>query len=183
MMVAKKYRIQRGRPRDGQRPRKKRFLVVTNGEVTDREYFKGLQTELADAVIDVRSDRADPAALAKYAHDLVKREGVRLSKKRDTDGFEAVYVVTDVDEFTAAQLKSASATCNNAGMTFVVSNPCFEVWLVDHLVSCPESYTEARDVERRAAALKIVSGSRNKHIEYSRIADKWREACANARMQ
>lgn len=179
-MVAKKYQAKRGRPSASQRPRKRRFLVVTNGEVTERQYFKGLQAELGDVVIDVRSDKADPASLAKYALGLAKREG-GSSKKRDDEGFQAIYVVTDVDQFTSAQFKIASATCSKAGMELIVSNPCFEVWLVDHLASCPESHTEARDVERRAAELKIVSGSRNKHVEYSCISGKGREACANAR--
>jgi hypothetical protein len=46
------------------RPRKKRYLVVTNGEVAEPQHFKGLEKELGDVAIEVRPYRKDPSALA-----------------------------------------------------------------------------------------------------------------------
>lgn len=178
-MAARRTRMPSGRPKANQRPRKRRFLVVTNGEVTELEYFEGLRSELEDVVIDVRSDRLDPAALSRKAYDLVKREGT--SKRREADGFQKVYVVTDVDDFTAAQFRAARDMCKKGDMALVISNPCFEVWLVDHLATCPESFTEAKAVESRAAKLGIVHGSRNKHVDYQVIKGKGADACSNAR--
>ena len=141
-----------GRPNGNMRPRKKRYLVVTNGEVTEPQYFKGLEKENAS----------------------------NTSGNRGVDGFQRVFVVTDVDDFTVKQFQDARRICKNEGMEFIITNPCFEVWLVDHLVCCPGAYTEAKDAERKAAELGIVGGSRDKHVVYASIEGKRAQACENA---
>ncbi|WP_234923993.1 RloB family protein [Bifidobacterium longum] len=45
-----------------------------------------------------------------------------------------------------------------------MSNPCFEVWLLDHMKACPPSYTLTPDVESAAAKAGIVGGNRNKYV-------------------
>ena len=181
-MTAKRKRMRSGRPNGNMRPRKKRYLVVTNGEVTEPQYFKGLEKELGDVVIEVRPYRKDPSALAAAAKDLKDREAnaSNSSGNRGVDGFQRVFVVTDVDDFTVKQFQDARRTCKNEGMELVITNPCFEVWLVDHLVCCPDTYSEAKDVERKASALGIVGGSRSKHVVYASIEGKRGQACENA---
>lgn len=180
-MAARRKRLGHGRP-DGRRPRKKRYLVVTNGEVTEPQYFAGLTRELGDVVIEVRHFRKDPSALAETARALKTREEEAVSSTSGliADGFENVFVVTDVDEFTAGQLRDAQRTCADCRMELIVSNPCFEVWLVDHVACCPETFSQTRDVEAKAAELGLVEGSRNKQVVYSAIAGKRDIACANA---
>jgi hypothetical protein len=73
-MTSKHRRLGAGRPGGCRRPRKRRYLVVTNGEVTEPEYFDGLQSELEDIVIEVRSFRKDPSALASTAVNLKRCE-------------------------------------------------------------------------------------------------------------
>lgn len=53
--------------------------------------------------------------------------------------------------------------------------------MLDHLICCPTAFTEARDVERKAAELGIIGGSRNKHVNYPLIKGKSDDACANSR--
>lgn len=92
--------------------------MVTNGEVTEPQYFKGLEKELENVVIEVRHFRKDPGALAAVAKELKDKEsdvGVS-SSGYGVDGFQRVYVVTDVDEFTSKQFQEARRTCKEAGM-------------------------------------------------------------------
>jgi hypothetical protein len=182
-VASKRRHLGRGRPKGASRPRKKRYLIVTNGEVTERQYFDGLEEELGGVVFTVRSFRADPAALAKTARDLKRSEerGSASDGRSGTDGFQHVFVVTDVDRFTPAQLQEARRICRESGMELVISNPCFEVWLIDHLMRCPDSFVTARDVERKATDLGIVGGSRNKHVNYQVLEGRYAEACTNAR--
>lgn len=147
-MSSRRKDLPAGRPRGGQRPRKARYLVVTNGEVTESQYFHGLEAELGNAVISVRSFRADPSALADKAKDLKAKEDA-ASSGRGVDGFRGVFVVTDVDQFTAEQFQEARRTFKDYKMGLIISNPCFEVWLVDHIMRCPDSFTMAQDVERK----------------------------------
>ena len=34
--------------------------------------------------------------------------------------------------------------CKNEGMELIITNPCFEVWLLDHLVCCPDTFPRQR---------------------------------------
>lgn len=127
-MATRQRRMKSGRPNPNQRTRKKRYLVVTNGEVTEPQYFKGLEKELKDAVIEVRSFRRDPGALAETARNLKQREMASESPgSHGIDGFQCVYVVTDVDQFTPTQFQKARRVCKENDMELSISNPCFEV--------------------------------------------------------
>ena len=70
---------------------------------------------------------------------------------------------------TVQQFQDARRTCKDGGIEHVISNPRFEVWLLDHLARCPDSHSETKNVERKAADLRIVGGSRDKHINYDKI--------------
>ena len=96
-------------------------------------------------------------------------QGQRVIASRSADGLRRAYVVTDVGELTAQQFQDARRICKDSGIELAISNPCLEVWLVDHLARCPDSHSETRGVERRAADLGIVGGSGNKHVDYDRI--------------
>lgn len=116
------------------RPRKRRFLVVAGGAVTEKQYFKQLES-LYDVIIDYQQKNNSPKQLAKLAVKL-KRED-----KRDTstDCYERIWVVVDVDDFH--DHGEAARICNDNGIELIISNPCFEVWLLDYVTACPSSYT------------------------------------------
>lgn len=111
-----------------------------------------------------------PKQLAKLAVKL-KRED-----KRDTstDCYERIWVVVDVDDFH--DHGEAARICNDNGIELVISNPCFEVWLLDYVKACPSSYTLTPDVESAAAEAKVVGGTRNKYINTELIDKEHLEA-------
>ena len=178
-MTTRHRRLGAGRPAERRRPRRRRYLVVTNGEVTEPEYFHGLQTELDNVVLEVRHFRRDPSALASVAGDLKRSESASAVSK-GADDFAGVFAVTDVDDFPPEQFRRARRVCKEAGVELIVSNPCFEVWLIDHFVTCADAYALTRDVERKAAELGLTGGERNKHVVYDRLRGKHELACVNA---
>lgn len=108
-MASKHGRLKSGRQSPARRPRKRRYLVVTNGEVTETQYFNCHTKELGDVVIEVRSFRRDPSGLAKLASDLKtseERSGSRTAWN-SVDGFQCVYVVTDVDRYAKPAWRDA----------------------------------------------------------------------------
>ncbi|MGN0071889.1 MAG: RloB family protein [Atopobiaceae bacterium] len=170
-----------GRGKGSQRKRRRRYLVVTNGEVTEPEYLRGLESEFDDVVVDIRTARRDPAGLARYAKELTGKEKASNSG-RGVDGFRRTFVVTDVDEFTARSLQSANRICNASGIGLVISNPCFEVWLIDYELVCPEGFAQTRTVERKAKQLGLVGGAGDKNIDYEKLRGRYEGACKNAGM-
>ncbi|KFF30485.1 RloB family protein [Bifidobacterium bombi] len=168
--------LQHGRNvRRGHHRRKVRYLIVGGGEVTEKQYFLHLR-KLFDVAIDYRWDHCDPSKLASLAVECKKN----AAKDAGVDGYRAVWVVVDVDEYTASQLRLAQKTCQKAGMKLIISNPCFEVWLVDHIRLCPESHKGTKEVEELAKTLGITAGRNNKSIREDSIEGKLEAAKANA---
>ncbi|MBT1173183.1 RloB domain-containing protein [Bifidobacterium sp. MA2] len=162
--------------RRSNRVRARRYLVVCGGEVTEHQYFEYLETTMKDVVITVISKTLAPAQLADYAMEL------KHDDERDNDDprdrYACVFVVVDVDDFH--DHAQAQRTCTRSGMHLVISNPCFEVWLIDHVRSCPPSYTITADVEKYAAKLQVTTGPRNKYINLTLVEGHIQDAIGNA---
>ena len=87
------------------RPRKRRFLVVAGGAVTEKQYFKQLES-LYDVIIDYQQKNNSPKQRAKLAVKL-KREDKRDTctdcYERDTGWWSMLTIFTT----TAKQRESA----------------------------------------------------------------------------
>ncbi|MGK4256647.1 RloB family protein [Bifidobacterium pullorum] len=157
------------------RHRHRRYLIVCGGEVTEREYFQhiGQHGEVRFTVV---SKTLDPESLARHAAKL-KYEDSR-NAENGVDPYAGVWVVTDVDEYR--NHAQAQRICKKNGMELIISNPYFEVWLIDHVRVCPDSYTQTSSVERYAADLGVTTGHRHKYIDFQKIDGHMADAIANA---
>lgn len=147
----------RGRSRGGRSVRRpQRVLVVTNGEVTETEYCNLLNKEEAQKERGERSFHItckfkpfDPKRLAEHALGIVADDKKASAKSGGgkSEHFSLVYVIVDVDNMKAENLRAAQSICRSNGMNLVISNPCMEVWLIDHEKACPPGITTAREAE------------------------------------
>ena len=134
------------------RARKKRYLVVAGGAVTEKQYFKRLAS-IYDVVIEYQQKNESPEHLADFARKLKEEDERDIS----TDCYEKIWVVVDVDDFHGHS--QAAKICKDNGIELIISNPCFEVWLLDHVSVCPPSFTLTSTVESAAAKAGIVGGN------------------------
>lgn len=161
-------RLPRGRSTK-KRSRGKRYLIVTNGKVTEKEYFEklvdlyGLRGRV---VIDKGAAGRDPKTLVERAADLKAKED-REARKERFDSWESVWAVTDVDGFS---MFAAQQLARQEAVGLAVSNPCFEVWLIDHMIVCPESCSETKACEKKAQELGVTCsrGKKGKSLEKSK---------------
>lgn len=191
------------RPNAGHRgktkPRSKRFLIYSGGIVTEMEYFQYVRRHLfgdyvkslrikngeVDDPVRVEADGVDPKTLVDGAVELLQ-EDKKDAQKESYDPFSVVWAVTDVDDFgkNGDKLRAAVDKGHRNGVEVIISNPCFDVWLIDHKQSCPSSYTQTPDCEKLAKKLGLIDMSRNrnnpKHICQKEIAGKYAMAAKNA---
>lgn len=161
-------RLPRGRSTK-KRSRGKRYLIVTNGKVTEKEYFErlvdlyGLRSRV---VIDKGAAGRDPKTLVERAADLKAKED-REARRERFDSWESVWAVTDVDAFS---MFAAQQLARQEAVGLAVSNPCFEVWLIDHMIVCPESCSETKACEKKAQELGVTCsrGKKSKSLEKSK---------------
>ncbi len=100
-------------------PKKKKFLIVCEGENTEPSYFR--QFRLATATVY-------PVGEGHNTESLVERAMV-LSKK---DKYDEVWCVFDKDDFTNQSFNAAIETAKRNKMKVAYSNQAFEYWLLLH---------------------------------------------------
>lgn len=181
------------------KPRNKRFLIYSGGIVTEVEYFQYVRRHLfgdyvknlriksgeVDDPVRVEADGVDPKTLVEGAARLL-HEDKKDAKKESYDPFAVVWAVTDVDDFgkNGDKLRAAVDKGRQSGVEVIISNPCFDVWLIDHKQPCPLLYTQTSECEKLAKRLGLIDMSRNrnnpKHIRQEAIAEQYAAAAKNA---
>jgi hypothetical protein len=118
-------------------PSGKAFLIVTEGEKTEPNYFAALRSRLnlraADVEI-VHPPGTDPVTLTKKAIEL-RDERKEQSEKSFVVEYDEVWVLFDLEKFhdgRRAHAKTAMKLKEAKGIRFAFSDPCFEYWLLLH---------------------------------------------------
>lgn len=161
----------RGRPLNRPRaqvPERSRILVVCEGEVTEVEYLQGLRQSLRASGVSIRS-----AELKGGGSDPlnVLKEALRISS---ADEFDEVWVVVDVD--THERLPEALSLARRNKVLMVVTNPCFEVWLLWHYQDCRAPQT-SKSLRR---ALRKEGHHDEKHLPNRFPFERWADAVERA---
>lgn len=114
-------------------------LILCGAEKTESAYFTGLRKLRQNPAlsIKIKEKGVDPVKLVRYA-----------AKIRQEQEFDEVWCVVDVDNF---DLKPAVGEARDLGIELVVSNPCFEYWLLLHHEHCT---AHLKDYEATARRLK-----------------------------
>lgn len=122
-----------------------RVLVVTEGAITEVQYLQRLAQHLKASGLKVvspkvKAGKRDPLGVLEYAQMLAGKAA---------DEYDEIWIVVDVDDH--ATLDDCLLQASRYRVRVVVSNPCFEVWLLwhyaDHDKYCKNS--ELSDILKR----------------------------------
>ena len=179
--------LSKGR-RHSPKRRGKRVLISCNAKVTEPRYFRALCEELgiSGALIHIVTSDAgkDPLTLVRGVAKELERDR-NEAKKEGFEPYHSAWAVTDADRFG---LSEAQALARRSGVELVISNPCFEVWLIDHRCVCPENCADAKPCQDYAAKVGVIESTDHKRASRSKMKDvsipsiegRVREALANA---
>lgn len=144
----------------------KRVLIVSEGEVTEPNYFEAFKAfaGLVNVDVDVCGKECDsaPISVVDFAEKKANSEGHFSS-----GGYDVVYCVFDRDTHESFERAFSKVYSLNKSDKFlarhiesVVSYPCFEIWLLFHFVYTRTPFTESgkkSPADMVAAALRKVS--------------------------
>lgn len=177
--------LARGRKKQT-RAKRKRHLIVSNGRVTETEYFNFLINEMdARGSVRYRHIDGDPLKVAKQVSRELESDK-KAGKAGEIEELSSAWIVVDSDEFR--NLAKAEREAKTKGIKLAISNPCFEVWLIDHVSPCPETSASTLQCEKRARDLGVLkstdpkrsSASKFKSVNLAVIEGKKAQALANA---
>lgn len=168
------------------RAKRKRHLIVSNGRVTETEYFNFLINEMdVRGSVRYRHIDGDPLKVVKQVSRELESDK-KAGKAGEIEELSSAWIVVDSDEFR--NLAKAEREAMTKGIKLAISNPCFEVWLIDHVSPCPETSASTLQCEKRARDLGVLkstdpkrsSASKFKSVNLAVIEGKKAQALANA---
>jgi hypothetical protein len=124
------------RTQSGRQPRRQ-IVILCEGVQTEPNYIAALARRMSNtAAIIPRTQHTDPEGLV--------REG--LARLRADRGIERLFVISDCD--THANLNDAIGLASNTiirskRVELIISDPCFEAWLISHFEYCRAPLTPA----------------------------------------
>lgn len=148
------------------------IVIASEGKDTERIYFKALAKEYANPRVHVHllerregeENNSSPEHVLKQLNDY--------KGQYDLEYDDELWLVVDRDRWTEAMLSHVATECaQDDYMHVALSNPCFELWLLLHLVDAnlltPEEQQQWMENRRRSknsapflkALLRRVMGS------------------------
>lgn len=111
------------------------IVIASEGKDTERIYFKALAKEYTNPRVHVhilkRSE--DEKNNSSPEHVLEQLNEYKCQYELEAD--DELWLVTDKDHWTEAMLSRVATECmQDVSMHMALSNPCFELWLLLHLV-------------------------------------------------
>lgn len=153
------------------------FLIVTEGEKTEPNYFKSLVNELPDhlVAIEIVGEGANTISVVKAA--------IKIRTKRNEQNllppFDEVWVVFDKDDFPARNFNRAIELATKEKIKVAYSNEAFELWYILHFQYLDAAVNRDRYIE----ILKEILGKykKNDNEMYHLMNDKGDEKKAISR--
>lgn len=125
---------------------KKTYLIVTNGAVTEPQYFQSYEFPNLKIVHSEGSPLETMCKAVKIAGEQRKAQAK----------YAGVWVVVDKDNYEETELQQAQKLGKQKNIDLIVSVPCFEIWLLWHLQECGSHQTTSQAQERFERALSAI---------------------------
>lgn len=160
------------------RPQNINILIAAEGKnATETNYFRSFNREHAGFVIHfVRKGSTDPKNMMKDLADAWK------SLKLSIEKGDKAFIVLDLDcDIYAEKLKQIiQLSKKNKHVTFIVSNPCFEVWFLMHYLYSTHPFANSGEVIQALDAKNRIPGYGKSMNVYHWIKDNLYTALANS---
>lgn len=163
----------------GKRLRKRKKIIFIGAEgknKTETKYFNSFN-RLQDTYIVkfARNNRTDPKGMVTSIHKEASTEGIT-----GRNGDE-VYVLLDADseQYKKEQIKEAISIGKNKNVNVIISNPCFELWLLLHFEYTTKYFSSNRELIKE---LKRYIKNYEKNLDvFTMLEDKQMDALKNAK--
>jgi RloB-like protein len=133
-----------------------RFLIVSEGELTERQYLASIRRSLRARSNDIDfipPGPTSPVEIVKRALDL------RRKANAEKDPYDFVWCVFDVeskvDQKARPRLSDAIVMAQQLKINIALSNPCFELWILLH-VTQQEAWIGSDKVQILCSRLGLV---------------------------
>ncbi len=167
------------------------FLIVSEGENTEPEYFKYVRDKLKLGAVNVEITKSTLGTAAdqvvEYAIELKQQREEAATKDRLGFGevvYDEVWAVFDMDTaVSSGKWSRASSLSQTNGIKLAHSHPCFEYWILLHwgFTARPfQNYTQTKAELRGIHELRAYDKNRG-YMKNSVAPHMWEKAADGER--
>lgn len=111
------------------------IIIAAEGEHTEKIYFEALRAFARNSRVHIKILERDEEHKHNSAPEYVLDQLTEYKKENALDPDDELWLVIDRDDWKQAALRVVAQTCaQDEAMHLALSNPCFELWLMLHLV-------------------------------------------------
>ncbi len=151
------------------------IIIATEGTCTETIYFEDLasfegyqNSRVQVEVVSRNSNESSPSHVLDSLEEFKRKW--RLNKA------DELWMVIDVDRWGMKKISDVATKCYQKKYFLVVSNPCFEIWLLLHVQSL-DGYTETELEELREN--KKVGGRTRLELELKKVLGEYNKTSPN----
>jgi hypothetical protein len=117
-------------------------IIATEGEKTEKQYFDIFEnTRIQVRVISTEDGLSSP----EHVFERLKE----FHEQYELNDDDELWLMIDVDRWGNQKLSQISSATRQKGFSLAISNPCFEVWLLLHLVDVIPINSTCNNVKAR----------------------------------
>ena len=111
------------------------FVIVCEGAKTEIDYFQNFKIVKQQRIKIVPVAPSDNKSAPKWVLDQAVKKAEEIGLNED----DQLWIITDTDRWKVEHLRTIQEACESIkNWNFVISNPCFEVWLHAHVQDLEE---------------------------------------------
>lgn len=117
-------------------------LVATEGNnKTEKTYFREYNKSLKGCkIVFSNGNNTDPVKIVSDAINSAQNKGIEIGRG------DSIFAVMDIDFNKESQIYKARKLAEKNGVELILSNPCFEVWLLLHFRYSTHGYQNNHEV-------------------------------------
>lgn len=131
------------------------IVIAAEGKDTERIYFEALANKYINPRVHVHILKREKEEQNNSSPKHVLRQLVDYEKQYELESDDELWLVVDRDRWTDEMLSNVATKCaQDYYLHIALSNPCFELWLLLHLVDVALLSPEERQlwIENRRAS-------------------------------
>ena len=142
------------------------IMVLSAGTVTERRYLSEIARDNSKIALKFGECGKSPDKLVFEAQKLCKQP---------TRIFNQIWCIFDVDNDTVQDINQMRSHSEAEGIQTIVSNPCFELWLVLHQGEQRGPITISK-IQKRAETLNLIRGKEIASTGWTSLFDNYEAA-------
>lgn len=159
--------------RTGRSQEERRVIrIYAEGAVTEYEYLNHWERKNRRVVLEWGESGMAPMSLVGCARNDLKLSR-RATSRRGIPDFDELWCMFDIDAHP--NVSQAVFEARQSGIDVIISNPCFELWLVLHHEN-QNAHIDRRKIQRRASDLSLVEGKSIPDSAWNELEDNYDEA-------